>query len=375
VKLTHLLVYTLLVHAAFACARVDLSLFALHLKASPMTVGVIMSLLAVIPMLVSVHAGRYIDRVGPRVPMLAGTCLVLAGIVLCAAFPALETLFVASPVMGLGFLFFHIGVHQAVGLLGGETDHTRNFGLLGVAFSISSFVGPMLGGFSIDLVGHRATFAVAMAIAVVAVFLMARNKDEVRSQKPPGPERKRHLKDLLRAPGLRPVLIVSGLLSMSWDLFAFAVPIYGVQIGLSASRIGVILGAFGLSIFFVRLLVPVIGPHVTEWQVLIGSMLLTGISFAAFPFVTDPTLLTAIAFFSGAGLGAAQPMIMALIYRRSPPGRAGETVGVRSLLLNISQTAMPLITGAFGAALGMAPGFVLMAVLLGAGCWHVRRQR
>ena len=42
---------------------------------------------------------------------------------------------------GLGFLFFHIGVHQAVGLLGGETDHTRNFGLLGVAFSISSFIG------------------------------------------------------------------------------------------------------------------------------------------------------------------------------------------------------------------------------------------
>ncbi len=374
-NLKRLLLYTLLVHAAFACARVDLSLFALHLKASSLTVGVIMSLLAVIPMVVSIHAGRYIDRVGPRGPMLLGTVLVLAGIILAAALPRLETLFFVAPTMGLGFLFFHIGAHQAAGMIGKDGNHTHNFGMLAIAFSASSFIGPMLAGFSIDYLGHRPTFVVAMVIAAVAVVLMARDKGDIQPPRPSGPGRKRQVKDLLRSKELRPVLIVSGLLSMSWDLFNFAVPIYGVGIGLSASRIGMILGAFGIAIFFVRLAVPLLARHVTEWQTLIGSMLITGASFAAFPFVTDPLLLAGIAFMTGFGLGTGQPMIMALIYRRAPEGRAGEVVGVRSMVLNLSQTGMPLITGAFGAALGMAPGFVLMAVLLAAGSWHVRRQR
>jgi hypothetical protein len=41
---------------------------------------------------------------------------------------------------------------------------------------------------------------------------------------------------------------------------------------------------------------------------------------------------------------------------------------VRTLLINISQTAIPLLFGALGAALGMTPVFWTMALLLvGAG--------
>ncbi|MEA3154620.1 MAG: hypothetical protein QOK44_2209, partial [Betaproteobacteria bacterium] len=63
---------TVLLHLAFAGSRVTLSLFALSLGASAATVGLLMSLLAVVPMIFAVSWGRYIDRVGVRMPMYVG---------------------------------------------------------------------------------------------------------------------------------------------------------------------------------------------------------------------------------------------------------------------------------------------------------------
>ena len=53
-----------LVNTAFMGCRVGVPLFAIELKASTMTVGVLMSLFGLLPMLLSVHAGRWIDAVG-----------------------------------------------------------------------------------------------------------------------------------------------------------------------------------------------------------------------------------------------------------------------------------------------------------------------
>src|SRR5512138_1865715 len=102
-------------HVAFAGARVDLSLFALSLQASPFTVGVILSLLALLPTLFSVPAGRGIDRIGVRRPLLAGSVSVLCGTALAFVVPRLETLFVVSCLVGSGFMLAHIAVNHLTG--------------------------------------------------------------------------------------------------------------------------------------------------------------------------------------------------------------------------------------------------------------------
>jgi hypothetical protein len=70
-------------------------------------------------------------------------------------------------------------------------------------------------------------------------------------------------------------------------------------------------------------------------------------------------------------------MILALLHESAPPGRAGEALGLRTTLINGSQTVMPLIFGAVGAALGMGPVFwTIAAAMIGGGLFanHVRRQ-
>ena len=54
------------------------------------------------------------------------------------------------------------------------------------------------------------------------------------------------------------------------------------------------------------------GPHrrATEWNLLIGAMVLSGGALGLMPFASDVALIVALAFVLGVGLGGAQPMIM-----------------------------------------------------------------
>jgi MFS family permease len=109
--------------------------------------------------------------------------------------------------------------------------------------------------------------------------------------------------------------------------------------------------------------------------VITSALAVSGLSYVAFPFVSQVPFLMMLSFVLGLGLGAAQPMIMSLLYEASPPGRQGEAVGLRTSLLNGSHTLIPIISGAISAAAGMTPVFWLLATFLLGGAWFARRRR
>lgn len=366
---------TILPHMAFAGARVTLSLFALHLGATPLTVGMIISLIAVVPMVFSVRWGRRIDRSGVYKPMLFGSALVLAGLLLAFALPRIETLFAVSVLAGTGFMLYHICVNQAAALAGRPKDRMRNFSVLALAFSTSGFIGPVTAGFAIDGIGHRNTFLLCAGFMVATLALIRYHKAAIsRHHTPIAQVAEKRVADLLRIPAMLRIFIISGLMSMCWDLYSFVMPIHGSSIGLSASTIGLILGSFGSAIFVFRLILPWIVHRFDERKLLIAAMLLTGVMLALIPLVNSVPLLMAVSFVLGIGLGGTQPIIMAMLYEKAPSGRGAEAVGMRTLLLNITQAAIPMIFGALGAALGMTPVFFTMGAALLWGAWYARRE-
>jgi len=192
---------------------------------------------------------------------------------------------------------------------------------------------------------------------------------------PPHVPRDEHrLADLLGHRELRRVFIVSGLQSIAWEMFTFMMPIYGTRIGLSASMIGVVMGSFAAATFTVRISLPYLTRRVTAWRLLRIALLSAGITSALFPLVNHVTLLMALAFMLGIGLGGSQPMVMALLHEAVPAGRTGEAVGLRAAVVTTSQTAMPLLFGAVGSALGVGPVFWAVAVALVTGSQVARRR-
>ena len=363
-----------LTHASFVGSRMATTLFAIELGASPFTVGALMALFAALPMLLSVSAGRMVDRTGPRRPILLALAVQSAGVALPFAWPALPALYIATTLIGTAFMYMHVAVNAVVGAVGRPEERATNFSWLALGFSTSGSLGPLLTGFAIDGIGHARAFGLLALLPALACTLLWMRRAPVPQRASRAATGERKVLDLLRIPGLRHAFIVSGVLAMGWDLYTFLIPLYGSRIGLSASTIGVIMSTFAVATFAVRLAMPKLARRLREWQVITASLAITGAGYLAFPFFTGVAMLVALSFVLGIGLGCAQPMIMAILYNTSPEGRQGEVVGVRTFMLNASHTVIPLASGALSAALGMTPVFLLLAAGMFAGGWFARQK-
>jgi predicted MFS family arabinose efflux permease len=367
---------TVLAHAAFNGSRLTISLNALSLGASALTVGVMMSLFAALPMALAVASGRLVDRIGVRAPVLASAAFLALSVALPGLFPGLPALYLAAAGAGTSFMLFHIAVQHAVGAGSDESNRKVNFGWLALGFSISNFLGPTGAGFAIDALGHRATFLALAVLALLALaVLSARRASFTHTPGRTATRESRNALDLLRDAELRRVFLVTGLLASAWDLFVFVMPIYGTSIGLSATTIGLIMGSFALATIAIRIALPWISRRMREWTMITVTMAVACVAYSLFPLMTTVQLLAATSFLLGLGLGATQPSIMSLIYAKAPAGRAGEAVGVRSVVLNASHTVLPLAFGGVGFALGMTPVFWSMAGALAAGGFFANRRR
>jgi len=378
--LARIIAIAVLAHMGLVAARLTVSLYALANKASTFTVGVILAMFSLIPMLIAMPAGRWIDAVGPWRPTLMGTLLMLVGMVLPAAFPYatadVAPLMVSSALVGSGCMLVMLTMQHLVGERADPGNRQAAFSWLALGASISGFVGPVAGGALIDAFGHRVTFAVlvlevsvALAMVYATRSLLPSRDGEARAPVP------RHPLDLLKYVELRRVMVATSLISMSWDLQTFVIPVHGTHIGLSASQIGLVLGSFALATFVIRLAMPRLSRRVSEWEMLTYTMFTAAASFAVFPFLSSLGPLLGVAFVLGLGLGAAQPNIMSLVHSRSPSGRVGEALGLRSSIINSSQVVLPLVFGAFGSVLGAAAMFWSMAAVVGTGGGFAMRWR
>ena len=361
-------------HVVLTGSRVTVSLDALARGASPATVGALMALYAVLPMFLAIAAGRLADRIGVRRPMLVGSCGVALAALLPVVLPGLGTLFVAATLMGVSFMAYQVAAQYATGEMGGPETRARNFGLLALGYSISSIAGPLIAGLMIDHAGYRATFSLLALAPLAPIAMLGSNRVQLPGPHPahashPG----RRASDLIGHRELRRVYLINSLIAMAWELHTLFVPIYGHSIGLSASQIGLVLAAFAAATFVVRLATPLLMRHLTEHQVLTLALFIAGFVFLAFPFTRSVGTLMTLSFCLGLGIGAGQPMVMAVLHSHAPPGRMGEAAGLRMSLVNSMAVAVPLLFGAIGGTVGLAPVLWSAGVFLTTGGILTRR--
>jgi MFS family permease len=181
-------------------------------------------------------------------------------------------------------------------------------------------------------------------------------------------------RELFRDRALARIFFVSVLAQSTWSIVQFLVPLYGAQIGLNASAIGMLMGAFAAATVVVRVFTPWLSRRFTSWQLMISSLVVAGLGFAGMPAAAGFIPIASFVFIMGLGLGLSGPIAQALVYEASPPARIGEVLGLRVTMMNVSHTAVPLVFGALGTAVGVGPVFWMLAAIQFAGSWLTRRQ-
>ena len=371
-----LIVGQIALHGAMAGQRMAAPLQALNAGYSAWAVGVLLSLFAALPVLTAMGAGRMADRHGYHRPVRLAVVLTMAGAGCALAACWLPGWWqfglncIGAAASGVGTNVGLIAIQRCAGqMVSTSTERLRVFSWLGMAPSLANVVGPVAGGLMIDAGGFAAAYTVLLLMPVGSIAVahrVPRRPGRPRSvAREPGSSRW----DLLQAPGMRRLLFVNWLLSASWDVHSFAVPVLGHARGYNASTIGLVLGVFTAAVTLVRFAIPLLAHRLREVTVLRTAMLLTGAVFALYPFASTPWAMGGCAVLLGLTLGAVQPMIMSTLHHLTPAHRHGEAIAFRSMAINFSSSVMPLAFGLAGTALGPGALFWLMGAAVGGGSW------
>ena len=119
-----------------------------------------------------------------------------------------------------------------------------------------------------------------------------------------------------------------------------------------------------LGMFFVRMGLPALVKLWGADTVFNRSLYVSAVAFTLFPFFTDAVTLSLVALVCGLGMGCAQPVTLMLVFSRAPEGRSGEALGMRVTINQFTHIVVPIVFGTIGSIFGVAPVFVVNALIL-----------
>lgn len=339
--------------------RVAVSLEALQLGIAPSVVGFLSALSFILPMIVSIPAGRIVDRTGVRRPVFVLVALLLLAQALAWLWPSAWTLGFASAVAGICYVGFTVALNVGVMRMGTPDERVMVFSWFTVGISAGFAIGPMTAGFGIDAMGGSGVFVLLATYPIALAALMLwrghlvpeQSVNEVRS-----PVR---LLEAVSDRKFRPVLLVSFTNPTLTDMFNFIVPLMAKQAGLSGAVVGTILGSYSSSAFIARMVLPLFVQRVRHWVVVSNLFITAGIGMILFGLVVEPAYYVPLAIAIGMSHGMGQPLVMAEFVNRSPPGRQGEVMGAQQVAQGGISALAPIVIGAVGSAVGVGPVLVV----------------
>ncbi|WP_018610731.1 MFS transporter [Uliginosibacterium gangwonense] len=377
IQVFSLIAVSILAHVTMGGGRVAASLFALKQQGSETLAGVAYSAYSLLPAILSLHMGRWIDKVGPRRVMRTSQIIMIAGLLLPVVFPHITTVLLAAAVGGFGFGSYMLAANVAVGLMpfAQENERVGMIGWLQMGNSVSAVAGPSIAGIVIDHFGFRAAYT-TLALIVVCSLITSfcvdvpggvgghkgarRNGDSV-------------VKMVFSDPRLLRIYLLAMVVSMSYDGFSFMTPVLGQERGFSATTIGLILSCFAVGTFAVRALLPWLSRHLPEWRMLSFAFATTTTVFLLLPFAVNGYVHATLGLILGLAAGVGQPSILSLIYRAMPADKAGEGAGLRAMMGNSMGLAGPSIYGAVAGMFGALPVFVTIGSITALSSWQARK--
>ena len=369
------LILTFIAFTALNAARVVLSLYALTLGAPASSVGVLGGMFYVFPLLLSWPIGALSDRIGPRRLLIVGAIAGTGALLLPFYVRQVGAFYVSAALCGLSIAFYHVTLQNLVGTLSTPAQRARNFSNFSLVGAVTSFVGPLVAGLSIDHIDHAGAALVIVGMSACAFVVLPFGWRYLPGPRPPAPKASAPA-DVSADPGIWRMLTARAMVQLGTDLFQFYIPIYGHEIGLSASAIGSVLASFAAAAFAVRIFLPRLVRQAKPEKVLMYSFYAGALGFLVVPFFQSLPLLMLASFFFGLGMGCGTPLTVMLMFETSSAGRSGRTLGIRLTTTNAVRVLGPMVFGAIGTAFGVPSVFWINGALMAAqGYWTKRGSR
>ncbi len=365
---------------AIHLARPMVTYRALDLGASPLEIGLVQSAYSILPVIMAITVGQWVDRYGePRVITLGCCSLAGGGLVLILA-TELWALGLGQALLGFGLISQGISSQAWIANRSPANRRVHWFGWFAASLSIGQILGPAVGaaiadGFELggtsaeaDGMSSAAPFvaSVLISLAALGLALLVQRRTEHETvnpgQKPPIWTA---IGRVLRRPGIAPAIYVSLSVASVLDVLLAYLPAYGEAVGLSVATVGTLLSVRAGASLISR---AVMGP-LNDWLGLRKLLFVTtgtaALAIAVVPLVDGMLGLYLAMVIVGFGLGIGQPISIAWIANRTPAEERGLALGIRLTGNFAAVLVVPIIMGAIAAIRGYGAIWGVLAVFLG----------
>ncbi len=359
-------------HSMGLMVTVVMPLWVLTLEASPLVIGVVLGSRHFLPMLLSIHGGAMMDRLGTRRVMLGFAVIGMLVPLLFPILPWIWAVMILQMMAGLADNMGWTGAQTMIGqVMKGNPTHA---GRLAFFLRIGHFSGPPLIGAAWDILGPWGAFGTLSlwgACGLVAAWFLPRpapgdvqagRRVSVRDVVP-------RLSDyldtfrLLAIPAVLFVIMVTTLRHSGTAMQNSFYVVYLEGIGISGTAIGLLFTAAAVVGAVGALSVGRLSRIFDPVWLLLFAVTATVIIMTITPLLGVYVLLLAAMALRGGVLGISQPLMISILGRSLDADSQGKGVGLRTTANRVMNTIVPPAAGAIVQFAGLENSFYIIGAV------------
>lgn len=345
-----------------------MALYAYELGASVATIGLIIGLYSLTNTPANVLFGRLIDRVGYKLPLIAGLIGDALSMFLYSLCRLPVNLALVRAIHGTSGGLVGPATMSVTADYSGRTGKGRAMGIYGMSLAAATLVGYGLSGVVASRLGYQALFllgAIMLVVGAVVSLLLpgAGKKGGMTTKTPPGGGIKK-VKDLLKRRGL-----IVAYCSIFAQYFAFGgvvtlFPLYIKGLGMEVFHVGILLASFAIMFIILQLPSGALSDKVGRLIPTAIGLSLGIVSLVILPSVATFPLLAVVMALYGTAYGILFPSISALVADHTVPEERGTATGIFHALLTAGVAIGAPIMGWAGEMIGVELGLLSISGIM-----------
>jgi MFS family permease len=342
-------------------------LYLASLGAPAAVVGLVLGTAGLAPLLISVHAGAVSDERGPVWVAKASLVVVALAAAILVGVHSIPAVALGCALIGVGNIGFAVSPQAIVAAVSAPATRVRDYSYYFLWGSVGSVLGPLVGGIVAGRFGYLAVFALVGLLMAPGFAIAALMRDVRSDHRPRASLATAHTLagQALRQPGVSAILFITFIVACGQQLQQSFFPLYLGKVGLSATRIGIVVAMTSLSSILVRSLLSRGVLRFGYVALLLTAVALAAISLGVTPLVQRFWPLMGVSALMGVSSGFTQPLTMSLIIESVGAEFWGMAIGLRQAVQRLAQVVSPVAFGLVITGLGIGAGFFVGALTLG----------
>jgi len=333
-------------------------LFAAALGAGPAQVGTINGAFMLTAGVLSIPAGLLADRIGRKVPIIAGLVATAVSSLLVTQCHLPGQMAAAYVLFGAGLAAFAPGMLSLVADVMPSDRLGQAYGWYTTAIYIAMTLGPASGGYLAKALGLREVFIVSGGLLVAVTFLALL----VLPQGPPSRKTALHAilagsVTLLHNRNLLACLVATAGSCIGFGVFLTFLPLYASQHGYDPAQVGMVFGAQALTNVVGRVPIGSLADRFDRRWLVAAGLICLAAALAALGQATQLVPLIICAVVMGVGMALTFTAIGALIAELIPAAQRGLAMGMYNSCIYLAMMSGATVMGITLKRIGYPVGF------------------